>query len=216
MFRALTEPQQRQLLATAKAKACPLARRDYWWMKLMLATGIRVREFSLITAPAAEEALAFGWLVMPAKTRKGGKRGHEYLVTATVRECLLALLDMHRADAPAGCEDPAPPLLWGRAGKPLSVRSYQCRLKEWALAAGLGKYVSPHWMRHSRGLNIMSRSKSREPLKTVQAALGHVSIASSAVYGHMAREALVRDLHHVDGQRLSRSQAVRLANGGTR
>lgn len=207
--RYLTEGEQRALLTAAKRCADPRAQRDYWWMRLMLATGMRVQEFARVTVDQAEHALTTGWLVIPAAQRKGGKRGAEYVVTQSVRESLLALLAHHRAEPLAldVCSGPAP-LVWGRELKPLSVRSYQARIKAWVQAAGLDDRISPHWLRHSRAVNIIRRSRSPNPLKVAQQALGHASIASTGIYTQMLREDYVRDLHAVDGARMSRRQAV--------
>lgn len=211
MKRYLTEAEQQRLLQAAKNTACPLAQRDYWWMRLMLATGARVNELSLITAHQAAQALGTGWLVLLPAQRKGGKRGQEYAVTESVRASLEQLLRMHRQEVPPlGATAPAP-LVWGRDGERLSVRSYQARLKHWVHAAGLDARVSPHWLRHSRGVNIINRSRSRNPLKVAQIALGHSSIASTGIYTQMTREDVARDLQAVDGARMSKKRAAQLA-----
>lgn len=212
MKRYLTEAEQTRLLAAAKNTACPLAQRDYWWMRLMLATGARVNELSLLSAAQAETALATGWLVVLPAQRKGGKRGQEYAVTQSVRASIEALLKIQRQEAaPIGSLEAAP-LLWGRDGERLSVRSYQARLKHWVQVAGLDGRVSPHWLRHSRGVNIINRSGAANPLKVAQIALGHASIASTGIYTQMTREAVARDLQRVDGARLSKARAVKQAN----
>lgn len=212
MKRYLTEQEQQKLLQAAKGCNDPLAQRDYWWMRLMINTGARVNEFALLTAEQAEAALSSGWLVVPASQRKGGKKGQEYLVTHSVRECLQALLALQREQMPpADLVDGPAPLVWGREGQRLSVRSYQARLAYWAELAGLGLKVSPHWMRHTRGMNIIRRSRSPNPLKVVQQALGHASIASTGIYTGMSREEYARDLQVVDGARLSKRAAARQA-----
>lgn len=211
--RYLTEPEQQALLRAARGSTDPLAQRDYWWMRLMLATGARVTEFARITAAQAEQALATGWLVVPAAQRKGGKRGHEYAVTQSVLECLQALLALQAQEsAPIDGAAPAP-LVWGRDGAALSVRSYQARMKHWARVAGLDLRASPHWLRHSRGVNVIRRSRSANPLKVAQLALGHASISSTGIYTQMARDEFVRDLQVIDGARMSRAAARRLAAG---
>lgn len=216
MKKYLTELEQQRLLRAAKTCTHPLAQRDYRWMRLLIGLGARVTEFALLNVEQAEHALATGWLVVPASQRKGGKRGQEYLVTQTVREDLEALLRMQRAEAPpAGLQGPAP-LIWGVEGKRLSVRSYQARISHWAQVAGLGLKVSPHWLRHTRGMNIIRRSRSANPLKVAQLALGHASISSTGIYTEMAREEYTRDLQVVDGGRMSKAAARALARTGAR
>lgn len=218
MRRFLTEPEQGALLKAAKASSDPLAQRDYWWMRLMMATGIRVEEFSLLDADQAEAALYTGWLVVGAEKRKGRKQGHEYSVTQTVRECLQALLAIqaqHTPPLPDGLarHDAGGPLVWGRDGQRLSVRSYQARMKLWVQAAGLPADASCHWLRHTRGMNILRRSRSRNPLKVVQCALGHANLNSTGIYTAMARDELARDLAAVDGRRMTRRAARAMATG---
>jgi len=214
MKRFLTEEEQQRLLRTAKASSDPLAQRDYWWMRLLIATGARIDEFAHWTASQAESALSTGWVVVPACHRKGKKKGHEYMVTHTVRECLEALLRLQRQEQqPIDGGAPAP-LVWGREGAPLSVRAYQVRVKSWGLLAGLDPRISPHWLRHTRGVNIIRRSRSANPLKVAQLALGHSSIASTGIYTQMERDELALDLQQIDGARLSRRAAVAAAAGG--
>lgn len=207
MKKYLTEAEQKQLLGAAKACSSLLAQRDYWWMRLCIATGMRVNEMSLLQAHQARSALQSGWLVMLPCQRKGGKCGHEYVVTEVVQDCLQALLVFHGQMAPPEYSSDHSPLLWGRNGQRLSVRSYQARLQHWAQEAGLGLAVSPHWLRHTRGMNILRRSRAANPLSVVQQALGHVSISSTGVYTKMCREEYERDLRQIDGQRLTRAAA---------
>lgn len=213
MKRYLTEAEQQQLLKAAKTNTCPLAQRDYWWMRLCINTGARVTELSLFTAAQAEAALATGWLVALPQQRKGGKRGQEYMVTASVRECLHALLAMHRADAPpADTVEGDAPLLWGRDGQRLSVRSYQARLQHWAKAAGLGHlHVSPHFLRHTRAMNLLRRTRAANPLAVVQEALGHASISSTGIYTKMSREEFEAAIRQADGARVPRAAARKAA-----
>lgn len=213
MKRYLTDLEQQRLLRAAKTNTCPLAQRDYWCMRLMIELGARVNEFALLSAQQAEDALASGWLVVPAAQRKGRKQGQEYLVTQSVRDCLQALLAMQRQQVPPPSLEGPAPLVWGREGQRLSVRSYQARLAHWAQVAGLGLKVSPHWMRHTRGMNIIRRSRSPNPLKVAQMALGHQSISSTGIYTAMSREEYARDLQGIDPARMSRRAAVAQAQG---
>lgn len=210
MKRYLTEAEQHLLLSAARKCREPLAQRDYHWMRLMIGTGIRVEEFSLLTLRMAEQALALGWLAVPAALRKGRKRGHEYLLTQTVKESLHALVMISRAEPQTPAQGEAP-LVWGRDGHRLSVRSYQSRLKHWVHEAGLDPRVSVHWLRHTRGVNIIRRSRGKNPLKVAQEALGHSSIASTGIYTQMAREEYIAELQAIDGQRVSKAEARRLA-----
>lgn len=214
----LTELEQSRLLLGVSKLADPLAQRDFHWIGALILTGMRIQEFSRLTVPMVQQALAVGWLVSPKAHCKGGKRSNEYMVTAQLRTHLEALVKLSHALG-AGCEVPAEgqPLVWGRnvAGHagPLSVRSYEARLKEWAVHAQLDPRISPHWLRHTRGMNIMRRSRGSNPLKVAQIALNHSSLKSTGVYLDMSREEYERELQLVDGGRLPKKVARQMAVG---
>lgn len=215
--RYLTDEEQRRLLVTAKQQSGLLAQRDYAWMRLLIETGMRVNELATLTHRQAALALATGWLTVTKEQRKGKRSGHEYMVTEPVRQCLVQLLHLQDELRPALClpVEVLPPLLWGRCGvvkgkvmcEHMSVRSLQARMKHWAYLSGLPAGVSPHWLRHTRGVNIIRRSRGNNPLKVVQQALGHASIASTGIYTQMSREEYAQELHNVAGGRMRKADA---------
>ncbi|MCW5625965.1 MAG: tyrosine-type recombinase/integrase [Burkholderiales bacterium] len=206
LHRYLTQAEQRRLLGVVANCSGFYALRDLWWLRLLLATGLRVQEFSRVTVGDARFALATGWLYIPAahrKGREGAKRDHHVPVTQPVREALDALLAINpQIGGATPSEDD--PLVWSRVGRPMSVRSYQARLQFWGAQAGLPG-VSPHWLRHSRAMNIMRRSRSHDPRGVVQGALGHASISSTGIYTRITKEDLQRELEVVDGGRVKRA-----------
>lgn len=216
--RYLTDEEQRRLLAAVRGRNSVLAQRDYAWMRLLIETGMRINELATTTLAQAERALASGWLVIRAEQRKGKKQGHEYVVTQPVRECLQTLVKLHQELRPmlATPLELALPLIWGRCGvvggvvmaEHMSVRSFQARTKDWAIVAGLPEGVSPHWMRHTRGVNIVRRCRGNNPVKVVQLALGHSSIASSGIYTQINREEFEREMQNVAGGRMSKAAAI--------
>jgi site-specific recombinase XerD len=221
--RYLTDEEQRRLLAVTKAQAGLLAQRDYAWMRLLIETGMRVNELATLTFRQAGHGLATGWLVVDKAQRKGKRSGHEYMVTEPVRQCLERLMELQDELRPA-LHLPAevlPPLIWGRCGvvrgcvlyEHMSVRSFQARMKHWAGLAGLPEGVSPHWLRHTRGVNIIRRSRGNNPLKVAQLALGHVSIASTGIYTQMSREEFAREMQAVAGGRMPKAAARVMAQG---
>lgn len=219
-MRYLTEPQQRELLAAARSQACPLAQRDYHWMAALMLTGMRIQEFSQLKVPQVRLALATGWLVSKKANCKGKKKANEYCITAQLRVHLGALVGIsdHLGES-LECPAEGQPLVWGRAihGQAtfLSVRSYEARLKEWAIAAGLDPRISPHWLRHTRGMNVVKHCRGKNPLLVAQRALNHASLKSTGIYLHMDREDLARELQMVDGRgRMHKADAVRLAAEG--
>lgn len=215
--RYLTDEEQRRLLRVVRDQAGLLAQRDYHWIRLLIETGMRINELATLSLDQAERALATGWLVVRRDQRKGQRSGHEYLVTEPVRQALDKLIWLHGECRPALLLPPevCPPLLWGRCGvvrgkvlaEHMSVRSFQARMKHWAYLAGLPDGVSPHWLRHTRGVNIIRRSRGNNPLKVAQLALGHASIASTGIYTQMSREEYSRELQVVAGGRMRRADA---------
>lgn len=219
MHRYLTEPEQRALLNAPKRMADPLAVRDYHWMATLILSGMRIQEFCKLTAARVRLALQTGWLVSRKEDCKGKRRANDYLVTHQLRQHLQALLDLSDAIAleiPPHVERPAEqPLVWGRVidGKvaALSVRSYEDRMKIWVGAANLDPRVSPHWLRHTRGMNVLRRTRGRNGLPVVQRALNHASLRSTGIYVAMSREDFEREIHLVDGGRVPRRLARQLA-----
>lgn len=217
--RYLTELEQSRLLSGASRVADPLAQRDFHWMAALILTGMRVQEFSRLTVPQVRQSLGTGWLVSRREFCKGRKRPNEYMVTARLRGHLAALCKLSD-ELGAGLVVPAEgqPLVWGRnvAGQAgaLSVRSYEARLRLWADVAGLDPRVSPHWLRHTRGMNIMRRSRGENPLKVAQVALNHSSLKSTGIYLQLSREEFEREIQAVDGGRLPKRVARRMAEVG--
>jgi integrase len=218
MRRYLTEAEQAALLKAAKGSSDPLAQRDWHWMSALLLTGMRIGEFASLSVPQVELALKTGWLVTRADQCKGGTKGHEFLVSEQLRLHLVALLRWAR-----GCERAFDagftPLVPGRDGYPMTPRAFQMRVKVWAAEAGLDGRVSPHWFRHSRGMNIIRRTRATDPARALlvaKEALGHASLKSTGVYLRLSREELASELAAVDavGGRLSKQQARRAAMAG--
>lgn len=218
--RYLTEPQQRQLLHAAKSCNDPLAQRDYHWMAALTLMGMRIQEFSRLTKPRVMLALSCGWLVSRKEHCKGKRRANEYLVTQRLRVHLQALVDLSDELAPGMAleGDQEQPLVWGRdiacRACALSVRSYELRMKHWAQMAGLDPRISPHWLRHTRAMNIMRRSRGDNPLKVCQLALNHANMASTGVYLQMSREEYELDLQQLEGGRVPKQVARALMAGG--
>lgn len=73
-------------------------------------------------------------------------------------------------------------LFVGRAGRRVTPREVQRRIKRWAGAAGLDVDVHPHMLRHSFASHVLQSSGD---LRAVQEMLGHASIASTQVYTHL-------------------------------
>lgn len=214
LHRYLAPEQQRLLLTTVGRLSDLYARRDHAWIRALLTSGLRIQEFALITVGAAQEALRGKYLFIPKEHRKGKtlfnadgsvkkviRADHRVFVTAALGAALRDLVAIRFEISGAEALDPAAALVVSRhhgAGAPMTVRSYQLRLKHWAVLAGLPADVSPHWLRHSRAMNIMRSSESSDPRGVAQAALGHVSIGSTGVYTGVMREEVEAALERTD------------------
>ena len=73
-------------------------------------------------------------------------------------------------------------LFVGAAGRRMTPREVQRRIKRWAALAGLDVDVHPHMLRHSFASHLLQSSGD---LRAVQEMLGHASIASTQVYTHL-------------------------------
>jgi integrase/recombinase XerC len=106
-----------------------------------------------------------------------GKGGKTRLVP--VGSQARAALAAWRAESAAGPEQPVFP---GRAGRPISPRAVQLRLRQLAQRQGLWKRVHPHLLRHSCASHVLESSGD---LRGVQELLGHADIATTQIYTHL-------------------------------
>lgn len=197
MRKYLTEDEQRRLLGTLKRYTGETARRDDALCRLLIHSGLRIGECLRLSVGDAAEALKSGYLFIPKAYRKGRageKRDHDVLVTHSVRAALHDLLALREG---AHLDDA---LVISRKHGVLTVRAFQFRVTYWAGLAGLPAGVSPHWFRHTCGMNIMRRTTATDPLGVVKARLGHSSIRSTEVYARATREKVEAALHEVDGK----------------
>ena len=68
------------------------------------------------------------------------------------------------------------------AGKAVSPRTIQHRMKQWAQKLGLPGELHPHMLRHSFASHVLQSSGD---LRAVQEMLGHASISTTQVYTHL-------------------------------
>jgi site-specific recombinase XerD len=186
--RYLTLEEQQRLLSTVRKFGCHEARRDYGWMRLLRACGLRVGETSKLTTGQADAALQTGYLYIPREDRKGKHLDLTVRVTAEAHAALRDLLTVRQGMT--GEQRPArnEPLILNRYGARMSVRSYQLRLEHWAREAGFTERVSPHWLRHTRAINIMRHSQAVDPRGIVKCVLGHASMKSTFIYTQPTKE----------------------------
>lgn len=210
--RYLTPEEQQRLVKAAAMPSDILARRDAAWLRGLLFSGLRITEFSLTTLGDAVDALRTKYLFIPKERRKGQRRDHRVFVTGELRAALKAAIDVRYAMSDDANLPADAALFISRqhgAGEPMTVRSFQLRFKHWAKIAALPADASPHWLRHSRAMNIMRTSEAADPRGIAKEALGHASIASTGIYTGVLREELEQALTTTDAT--TRGRRVSLA-----
>ena len=66
--------------------------------------------------------------------------------------------------------------------KPLTSRSLERIVKQYAIKAGISKKVTPHVIRHSFATDLLQNGAD---LRSVQMLLGHANIATTQIYTHV-------------------------------
>ena len=150
----------------------PLAIRDRAMLELFYSSGLRLSELAGLTLDRVDWATG--------EVRVWGKGSKERIVPVgePAMQALQRWLDTRAGIAPPGSKA----LFVAQNGAPISVRSIQVRMKEWAIKQGLPRHVHPHMLRHSFASHVLQSSGD---LRAVQEMLGHASIASTQVYTHL-------------------------------
>ena len=150
----------------------PLALRDRAMLELFYSSGLRLSELAGLTIDRLDWA--------SGEVRVWGKGAKERIVPVG-EPALKALTRWCAARADIAAQD-SNVLFVSQHGAPISVRSIQTRMKEWAIKQGLPRHVHPHMLRHSFASHVLQSSGD---LRAVQEMLGHASIASTQVYTHL-------------------------------
>lgn len=78
-----------------------------------------------------------------------------------------------------------------KEASPLTKRTIERIIKQYAIKAGISKRVTPHTMRHLFATDLLSNGAD---IRSVQALLGHSSIITTQIYTHVTDKHL-RDIH---------------------
>lgn len=180
--KTLTEAEVEALL-TAPDTGDPRGHRDRTMLEVLYATGLRVSE--LVGLMPQQVSLVQGVV------RVTGKGNKERLVPLG-EEALFWLRDYLRG--------PRQDLLNGRLcdflfptrrSDCITRQAFWQLIKRYASAAGIGKHLSPHTLRHAFATHLLNHGAD---LRVVQMLLGHSDLSTTQIYTHVARERL-KQLH---------------------
>jgi integrase/recombinase XerD len=160
----------RLLLEPAKSST-PKALRDRALLELMYATGMRASEVIELNMDAVD--------LEAGTVRCVGKGNKERIMPLyeRARESLEVYLESGRAKLLRSRGEMA--LFVSRLGRPLTRQGLWLLIKEYAVAAGIGRRVTPHTLRHSFATHMLDGGAG---LREVQQLLGHSNIASTQIY----------------------------------
>lgn len=161
----------------------PKGLRDAAMMELLYAAGLRVSE--LISVKVRDVNLEVGFV------RVFGKGSKERIVPigSHAREKIRDYLTLAR---PNLMKQQIGNFLFVAGGaKPMTRQGFWKLLKKYALSAGIAKSITPHSFRHSFASHLLEGGAD---LRAVQTMLGHVDIATTQIYTHVAIDHL-KQLH---------------------
>jgi integrase/recombinase XerD len=157
--------------------------RDRALLELLYASGLRASE--ALGLRREDLNVTGGYLTA------NGKGGRQRLVPVGVQA--LAWLRRYLATGrPALVKRGDPGLVFlNRFGRPLSRQGLFCLLRKHARRAGIRARVSPHTLRHCFASHLLEGGAD---LRSVQAMLGHVDIATTQIYTHLSSRT-VREMY---------------------
>ncbi|MDY6839044.1 MAG: site-specific tyrosine recombinase XerD [Thermodesulfobacteriota bacterium] len=168
----------------------PLGLRDAAMLELLYAAGLRISELVTVAMQDVDLEACF--------VRVLGKGSKERVVPIgqEARKKLDAFLQSGR---PALLKGRLSPYIFvTRSGNPMTRQGFWKLFKQYAKRAGISHDITPHTIRHSFATHLLERGAD---LRTVQVMLGHVDIATTQIYTHVAQERLkaVHSQYHPRG-----------------
>lgn len=157
----------------------PRGARDRAMLELLYAAGLRVSE--LVNLKLQNINLEAGFV------RVLGKGSKERLVPIglTAKEKIESYLEKSRKTLLKN--QVSPYLFVARAARPITRQGFWKLMRKYAALTQLNKKVTPHSLRHSFATHLLEGGAD---LRAVQVMLGHVDIATTQIYTHVARQQL--------------------------
>lgn len=169
----LDEPEVARLLESAGGRDFA-GLRNRALLETLYSGGLRVAE--AVGLDVADAALDSG--LVRVREGKGGKERLAPIGRPAAR-AIAAWLDERRPRA----KGDGGPLFINANGGRLDVRSVRRIVDAAAEAAGLGRRVSPHTLRHSFATHLLDRGCD---LRSVQELLGHEHVTTTQIYTHVS------------------------------
>ena len=166
-------------LLEAPDTATPRGERDRAMLELLYAAGLRVSE--LVNLKLQDLNLEAGFV------RVLGKGAKERLVPIGLPAQKMVASYLKESRSTLLKNRPSPYLFVARAAGPFTRQGFWKLLRKYAALAGLYKKVTPHSLRHSFASHLLEGGAD---LRAVQVMLGHVDIATTQIYTHVARQQL--------------------------
>jgi integrase/recombinase XerD len=167
-------------LLSAPDEGTPRGIRDAAMLHTMYAAGLRVSE--LVSLSLGDVNLETGFV---QAFGKGGKRRIVPLGAPARRRIERWRLEVRPIWAP----DSSRALFVTHLGKPMTRQGFFELVRRYALAAGIGRPLSPHKLRHSFATHLLLGGAD---LRAVQTMLGHADITTTQVYTHVTGDHLGR------------------------
>lgn len=158
--------------------------RDHAIVEMLYSCGLRVSE--LCALRFSDLFLEDGYIHVRGK---GQKDRLIPISTSAVEELRRWFATRQHIDVHPGEEDYV--FISAHRGRHLSRITVFHNIKQYALAAGIQKEVSPHTFRHSFATHLIERGAN---LRGVQMMLGHESISTTEIYLHLDRQHLREEI----------------------
>lgn len=164
--------------------------RDRAMLEVLYATGLRVSELTGLKLASVN--------LRQGAVRVVGKGGRERLVPMGEQAMiwLSRYLDEARPELVHGRSSDV--MFPSRRGGEMTRQTFWYAIKRYAVAAGIGKQISPHTLRHAFATHLVDNGAD---LRAVQMMLGHADLSTTQIYTHVAQSRLkaLHAEHHPRG-----------------